>query len=182
MSLNHARRLQDLFSKNPLFKDFEAHHFESLDRLVAEVRHLAPEEYLIREGEEAMDIYVLEQGHVEILMKDIESDTTHALATLGPGECVGEVALLDAGSRSASAKAIEHVTVSVIHTSDLRKASDGQMSLDSLLKVNLAEIMAERMRTSNVGTVKNLQEMLEEAEKRIEMGKFMSRVLIGTCL
>ncbi len=182
MSESHARKLKELFADNVLFKGFDDSHYEQLDHLVCESRAANAEEYLIHEGDSADEMFVIEEGHVEILVKEADSDRTHAIATLGPGECLGEVALLDAGLRSASARVIDRVKVSVIKIADLELLADQQPSITTLMKLNLAERMARRMRTTNEGTVRSLQDMLEESEKRIEMGKFMSRVLIGTCL
>lgn len=182
MSDSHARKLKELFADNVIFKGFGDSHYTQLDNLISESRTAGAEEYLIHEGDSADEMFIIEEGHVEILVKEANSDRKHAVATLGPGECLGEVALLDAGLRSASARVIDRVRVSVIKVADLELLADKQPSITTLMKLNLAEKMAKRMRTTNEGTVRSLQDMLEESEKRIEMGKFMSRVLIGTCL
>jgi hypothetical protein len=106
----------------------------------------------------------------------------HALATLGPGDCVGEVALLDSEPRSASARAVNNVRVLVLQISDLEKDGGEVLSVVTRMKLNLARSTAQRMRSSNEGAVRTLHDMLEESEKRVEMGKFMGRVLIGTCI
>ncbi|MFT5176007.1 MAG: hypothetical protein ACI8W7_004201, partial [Gammaproteobacteria bacterium] len=41
--------------------------------------------------------------------------------------------------------------------------------------------MARRLRTTNETTVRTLRENLDMAETRAEIGRFMGRVLIGTC-
>ncbi len=178
----HSDRMQTLFQNNPLFEGYGDSQFKELDELVSEIRHLAPEDCLTREGDEASEIYFIEEGHVEVILKDVVSGASHAVATLGPGECVGEIALLDDGPRSATIKSVDKLTVSVVPIAKLNAMLSSADSAADLIRANVARRMATRMRSTNESNVRNLQDMLEEAERRVEMGKFMSRVLIGTCL
>lgn len=60
---------------------------------------------LFREGDEADAAYLIQSGRVEIT-KRVRDDET-VLAILGPGDIVGEMALIDGLNRSASARALE---------------------------------------------------------------------------
>jgi membrane protease YdiL (CAAX protease family) len=50
------------------------------------------------------------------------------------------------------------------------------------MRLNLARELAQKIRHSTSSAVRHLEEALLEERKRVEMGRFMSRVLIGTCL
>jgi CRP-like cAMP-binding protein/Ca2+-binding EF-hand superfamily protein len=89
-----------------------ARHLPFLQRadsavLVADLaRHLRPVhcargEFLLREGDPGDCFYIVENGSLAI------SRRGESLATIGTGGCVGEGALLDAGPRRASARALE---------------------------------------------------------------------------
>ncbi|MCB1748026.1 MAG: cyclic nucleotide-binding domain-containing protein [Gammaproteobacteria bacterium] len=54
---------------------------------------------IFREGERGDALYVVVEGEVEIGVRG------HVIDTLGPGELFGEMALIDAGPRSATATA-----------------------------------------------------------------------------
>ncbi len=74
-----------------------------------ETRTFAPGEYLFREGEKpAKHLYVILEGEVEI------DRCSRVIARLGEGELVGEMALIDALPRSASAKALTLLKVAVV--------------------------------------------------------------------
>lgn len=54
---------------------------------------------VIEEGKPGRTMYVVKEGALDILVGG------HLVATAGPGEIVGELALIDAGDRSAAAVA-----------------------------------------------------------------------------
>ena len=174
--------LKKLSVNNPLFEGFSEELFADLDRLIVGSRSFEPNEFLLRQGDDSREVFIIESGRVEILVKEEDTEKMHALATLGPGDCVGEVALLDSEPRSASAKAINNVKVLVLQIANMENNGEEALSVLTRMKLNLARSTAQRMRTSNEGAVRTLHDMLEESEKRVEMGKFMGRVLIGTCI
>jgi CRP/FNR family cyclic AMP-dependent transcriptional regulator len=61
---------------------------------------------LITEGEEARALYIIQRGRVKVYITDDEGKEL-ILCTLGPGQCVGELAILDDELRSASVMATE---------------------------------------------------------------------------
>jgi membrane protease YdiL (CAAX protease family) len=50
------------------------------------------------------------------------------------------------------------------------------------MRLNLAREMARRVRATTENAVWHLEDALFEEQKRVEMGRFMCRVLIGACL
>jgi len=70
-----------------------------LFRQEAGALQLAPGDSLFREGDGGDKMYVLLEGEMEILLGDF------VLETVGPGALIGEMALIDDSSRTASAVA-----------------------------------------------------------------------------
>ncbi|HVF20112.1 MAG TPA: Crp/Fnr family transcriptional regulator [Mycobacteriales bacterium] len=68
---------------------------------------------LVHEGESGTTLFVIVEGSVAVFVT-AETGDRMTLATLGPTDVVGEIALLDEGPRSASAEAIEPTTVLVL--------------------------------------------------------------------
>ena len=74
---------------------------------------------IFKEGEVGTEAYLIRSGYVAITKTD--SGQTIELATRGPGEIIGEMALLDEKPRSATIVAKSQVEAEVITRSDLRK-------------------------------------------------------------
>ncbi len=66
-------------------------------------------EYLFREGEPSLAMYVIKSGKLGILKSKGNSEIT--LAELGPGDMLGEMAFFDQKPRSASARALADTAV-----------------------------------------------------------------------
>ena len=56
---------------------------------------------LVRQGEPGDALYVIVAGRLDVLL-DLESGEQRTLSSLGPGDCVGEMALLTKHARSAT--------------------------------------------------------------------------------
>ncbi len=182
VSADSIEYYKSLFRGNDLFRGFSDKHFSELADMISEVREVPAGEVLVKEGDEADDIFILEAGTLEINVLDEVSQTTHRVATIEPGESVGEVALLDDGPRSATAVALTDAKVAVIPVGRVNNTDLGEVQTDVLMKINLGKRIASRIRSTNESAVRSLQAQLEESEKRAELGGFMSRVLIGTAL
>ena len=66
-------------------------------------------EFIFREGDLTNDLYILEEGQVELIRQ--EGGTPRIVATLGPGELFGELALLEDQPRDITARAVEDATL-----------------------------------------------------------------------
>jgi CRP-like cAMP-binding protein len=182
VKMNSIEELKDLIANNSLFNKMKDSDLESMLAVVSETRDISKGEYLLQEDEEADEIFLVKTGLFEVLKNEDGTGTMHRLAVINPGMSIGEVSLLDSGRRSASIRAVEDSSVLVIPIVDLEKLSNAEHTIDIQMKINLAHEMGRRLRETNESTVRTLREKLNESEKRAEMGRFMSRVLIGTCL
>src|SRR5258706_4687095 len=81
---------------------------DELDRFVAGCRtlRLSEGEKIFDEGDEGDEVFVVRFGRVRI-SKAISLDAQKTLAVIGPGAIFGELAMVDAGPRSATAIATE---------------------------------------------------------------------------
>jgi len=92
----------------PLFAELTEEHLERLAKHT-EPLHLDPDEYLIREGDPAEDLYVVVAGELEITKRSGKADVY--LNRVGPGSIQGEIAGLERGQRMASVRAVGQVDV-----------------------------------------------------------------------
>lgn len=76
---------------------------------MADPKVLKKGDYLFREGDASLAMYVIKTGKLGILKAKGNSEIS--LAELGPGDMVGEMAFFDQKPRSASARAVVDTTV-----------------------------------------------------------------------
>lgn len=180
--------LLDRLAATSLFRGVEREALGELLRRAGHRLHLAPGEDLINEGDAADAIYFIESGRFEVRTRSDqagdagEGDGDHRIGQALPGAVVGEVALLDSGTRSATVRAVEDSVALVLRVSDLGRPMGEAAHPAVQMQLNLAHEMAGKIRHSTSSAVLHLEASLLEAQKRVEMGRFMSRVLIGTCL
>jgi CRP-like cAMP-binding protein len=94
------------------FADLDHHDLTMLARWVREIRVPAGSA-LVEQGDLPYDLFVIENGTVEIVRDD------EVLATLGPGQLVGEMAVLRGERRMATVRAADDVTAVAVAATDL---------------------------------------------------------------
>jgi CRP/FNR family transcriptional regulator, cyclic AMP receptor protein len=95
--------MEDTLATAPLFSELSRRDLKHL-AAGAIIRNYKKGETIVKEGENAVAFYLIRAGTVDII-RGKGSKTQKVLATLGPGEFFGEMALLDSYPRSASAVA-----------------------------------------------------------------------------
>jgi CRP-like cAMP-binding protein len=119
----------------PLFEELDHHDLSQLLRWVREIE-VMDGTVLFEQGSMPHDLFVIEEGTVEVIHDG------EAIATLGPGDVVGEMALLKLTRRWASVVATGSVRVVALDADDLASMSEQMPEL----AVRLRETMARRDR------------------------------------
>ena len=131
MDIERLRRL-------PLFGELDHHDLSQLMRWVREVE-VADGDLLFEQGSMPHDLFVIEEGSVEVVRDG------RSVATLGAGEVVGERALLKLERRWASVIAVGHVHAVALSADDLAEMSEQMPELADRLR----EMMARREREND---------------------------------
>jgi len=92
-------------SDAPLFAGIEPHDVARLEHFMARFEAAAGD-HLFRQGDHSGVMHLIERGRVEVQV-DTHDGRARALAQLGPGELLGEISLLGADKRTASALVLE---------------------------------------------------------------------------
>ncbi len=102
-------------------------------------------ECIFQEGDEADCAYLIEQGRIEISVK--RDDDTQVLGALGPGDILGEMAVIDQFCRTATAKVTEDCLLTVVTPQQIQQRIQ---SSDPIVR-GLLSVLLSRYR-SGLGT------------------------------
>lgn len=105
-------------------------------------KHLDAGTVLFRGGEYGDAAYLIETGSVEVYLERDCGETV--LARRGPGEIVGEMAMLDGRPRSAAARAITDANLIVITEDAIARRFD---AMDPVLKMCVSVVLARYRET-----------------------------------
>jgi hypothetical protein len=122
---------------------------------------------LIPEGEQAKDVFLICSGKVEVYRP--VGDREHVIATLGPGDVLGELGFLGEAQRSASARVVEKSRLLAVDIASLQGLLDQDPSFQVIYRV-LAEELDQRLRRTTQATVMALERELEEQKARVVVG------------
>ena len=144
--------LVNILRQSDIFYQFTPTQLEFVANLCQEATFDAGD-IIFRENSSSKELYVIIQGEVDILInaseKDKKSDTV--VAKLQRGQSFGEVALVDEGLRSASARAAEKNTkLLIIGRDKLIMLCETYPHLGYRLMYNLAADLAMKIRNTDL--------------------------------
>lgn len=132
-----------LQSDHPLFRYFTEEERDRIER-IGEMRTVAANDYLIRAGDTDSTIFTVEDGHLDIVAARDGNPTV--VATVGPGDVLGEVSFIDDSPRTVSVKAGEETTVRAWDKKSLSEALAFEPQLFAKFAVAMCELLVERLR------------------------------------
>jgi CRP/FNR family transcriptional regulator len=135
--------LVDLLTQVPLFSALDG------DELTHVARFAVPREFerghvIFRQGEQSETCYVVCSGRARALREHHEGRVI-TLASFGPGDLFGELALLEAEPRSATVEAVEQLRVLALPGADMRRL----IVAHSEIAIHLLIGLAARLREAN---------------------------------
>jgi CRP/FNR family transcriptional regulator, cyclic AMP receptor protein len=135
--------VKDLLARSPLFADLAANEMDALAR-TAEAREFQRDQAIFAVNEAPDGLYVVAAGRVKVCLSSAEGKEL-ILATLGPGQFFGEMALLDDEPRSATVVAQLPTTAYRIRRDDFHRLIESHPSIARKLLCELSQ----RLRRAN---------------------------------
>ena len=111
---------EDVLAQVPLFSGLTQHELQLIAGTCKE-REYPTGAALLRQGETGVGLFVILSGSVRVTQRR-DDGSERELATLGRGDVLGEMALLDDLPRSATATALEPTRALVLPVWDFRAA------------------------------------------------------------
>jgi CRP/FNR family transcriptional regulator, cyclic AMP receptor protein len=168
----------ELLGRVPAFATLEQSDLERIAQLSVP-RQFEPGEVVFREGDSSDTCYVVREGHARAIHEH-GNGRTITLATFGPGDIFGELAMFEDELRSATVEAIEPTSVVAVLGPDMRRLMTEHPEISMRLVVALAGRLREtneRLSRQSFQTVQSrvavvlsglvAQELAEEREQKI---------------
>jgi CRP/FNR family cyclic AMP-dependent transcriptional regulator len=127
----------------PLFADLEEEELERFSR-VAVPRSFPAGTRVFHEGDRSDACYIVREGSFRVTREHSDGRAI-TLATLGPGEVFGELAMLDGDLRSASAEALSDGELLALPAVDVK----GLLARHPEISVKLVVGLVRRLRAAN---------------------------------
>jgi CRP-like cAMP-binding protein len=133
-------KLFPMHSDHPLFRYLDDDERRRIEK-TAEVKTIKANDYLIRARDTDSTLFAVEEGHLDIVVKD------NVVATVGPGDVLGEVSFIDDSPRTVSVRAgEENAVVRAWDKTALSNALAKEPALLAKFSVALCELLVERLR------------------------------------
>jgi len=134
----------ELLRSVPLFADLEEGELERFSH-VAVPRSFPAGTRVFHEGDSSDACYIVSEGSFRVTREHSDGRAI-TLATLGPGEIFGELAMLDGDRRSASAESITDGTLLALPANDVRNL----LARNPEIALKLVAGLVRRLRAANM--------------------------------
>ena len=156
-SLNFMKSYVNVLRNSDIFYKFTSSQLEIVSSLCQQ-KSFSLDEIIFHEGSNCDELYIIKDGVVDILLNlDLVSekhDSEHEpeiIAKLRRGQSFGEIALVDQGLRSATARsAKENTNLLIIPSGKLLAVCETNPDLGFQLMFNLAADIALKIRSTNL--------------------------------
>lgn len=131
---------------SPLFKGMSEPDIKELEKIFT-ARRIAEGKTIFIENMPGESLYLIKQGTVRISRMLAEGDE-QVLIVLGPDDVFGEMAVLDGGKRSATARIAEDAVLYGLTRNDFETLAKTDPQLCLSLTLNIIRIFSGRVRNS----------------------------------
>jgi CRP-like cAMP-binding protein len=106
---------------------------------------------IAREGDVGDELFIITEGFIEVLLGERPASVARVVVSLGVGQIIGEMALIDQGPRSASMRATSEPTiVQVIPRQSFDELCKQDTHIGYIVMRNLAADLSFKMRQRNL--------------------------------
>ncbi len=128
---------------------------EELEKVGAllQTEHFSKGDVIAHKNDIANALFILAEGRVEVSMEVGDKRPPLVLAEMGPGACVGEMALIDMQPRGATVTALTDVTLYSLDNADFLKLYEWNSNTYTIILSNIARELSRRLRSSNKALV-----------------------------
>jgi CRP/FNR family cyclic AMP-dependent transcriptional regulator len=183
MGATRSADVVELLGRVPVFSTLEPGDLERIAQM-AVPRRFEPGEAVFREGDQSDTCYVVREGLARAVRSHGDGRTI-TLATFGPGDIFGELAMFEDERRSATVEAIEPTSVVGVLGPDMRRLMNEHPQIAARLVIALGRRLREtneRLSRQSFQTVQSRVAVIlsERVAQEIAAGKGPTDVLLTT--
>ena len=141
MGATRSADVVELLGRVPVFSTLEPGDLEQIAQM-AVPRHFEPGQAVFREGDQSDTCYVVREGLARAVRSHGDGRTI-TLATFGPGDIFGELAMFEDERRSATVEAIEPTSVVGVLGPDMRRLLGEHPQIAARLVIALGRRLRE---------------------------------------
>jgi CRP/FNR family transcriptional regulator len=141
MAATRSSEVVELLGRVPVFSTLEQSDLERIAQL-AVPRNFEPGQAVFREGDQSDTCYIVREGHARAVRTHGDGRTI-TLATFGPGDIFGELAMFEDERRSATVEAIEPISVVAVLGPDMRRLMIEHPEISKRLVIALGRRLRE---------------------------------------
>ena len=131
---------EEILASVPIFSGLAGKHLKRLSKLMVP-RSFKAGDAIVHEKDQPAAFFVVVSGKVEVVRGEA-GGKPQVLATLGPGEFFGEMALFEGQARSATVRALEDTECLAMTGWDFR----AELSTDAEIAMAVLETVVRRLR------------------------------------
>lgn len=181
--MRSAEVVELLATRVPVFSTLVPDDLERIAEL-AVPRAFEPGQVVFREGDSSDTCYIVRSGRARAVREHSDGRTI-TLATFGPGDIFGELAMFEDERRSATVEAVEPTTVVAVLGPDMRRLMTEHPEISTRLVIALGRRLREtneRLSRQSFQTVQSRVAAVlgELVEQQIDAGEGSSDVLLTT--
>jgi CRP-like cAMP-binding protein len=143
MTATRAAEIVELLGRVPVFSTLEHDDLERVAQ-VAVPRTFDPGQIVFREGDASDTCYIVRAGRARAVREHSDGRTI-TLATFGPGDIFGELAMFEDELRSATVEAVQRTSVVAVLGPDMRRL----MAEHPQISIRLVVALGRRLRETN---------------------------------
>lgn len=134
-----------LLSQCYLFKGLSEPQLLRLSEITKEIQ-IRKDQFFMREGQQAEELFVLKEGAVELLIKVEEGFDLPIAIFRNPGDCTGTSALVEPYVYSLNSRCVKDSKMLVINKTALKELMQGDHDLGCVIMKNLAQHLLDRLK------------------------------------
>jgi CRP/FNR family cyclic AMP-dependent transcriptional regulator len=162
MSVPRTEAVRRFLREIPIFGGLEGRRLESVLGVLSEMRFPA-RAAIVQEGELGRTMHVLVSGEVEVRRRS-SAGKEIPIVRLSPGECFGEMALVELAPRSATVIAQKKVKTYALTNLDLYKLFQQDQYAYIIVLQNICRLLSRRLRKAD-GRISDFLSMEKTAKR-----------------